>query len=276
MFNRTIKSNSIIVVLLISVVVILIGCLSGCSFFDKKSEDKSTDTSNESVNNSESGKKEDSKSEDLVVTITEQKNTTDTTSDNSARTSCTVRYPIFEVKTKGYDMLENRLEALTFEYKADCEKFFEESKTLMQEAEISGDREEDVLFYESRATLCTNEVYSFYTIRGEHYNVNGTQERHGYALDAKTGSDIPITYFISDRARLAEMLKQNFDVQYGKYNIDKANQFFDKLKTDNRYIYNYYVTENEIVVFIDGGRELGTSRNISNIELRIPRDNIDK
>ena len=91
----------------------------------------------------------------------------------------------------------------------------------------------------------------------------------------KTGEKVDISHFFPDRQNLAETIREQYkNSQYGNYYNSYVDNYFNRIKSDTTYNFNYYITENNIVVIVDGMSEMAASRNMSNVEIVLPKPSV--
>lgn len=185
------------------------------------------------------------------------------------------RTPIFTIENVnvGYNKLQDALSKLSEQFSS----YDRANMLLQEEAYNNKSKQLDPMSYYRIVypQLCNTEYYSFYIMDSEYVEGEKNAVETGYVFDVKTGEKVDISHFFPDRQNLAETMREQYkNSQYGNYYNSYVDNYFNRIKSDTTYNFNYYITENNIVVIVDGMSEMAASRNMSNVEIVLPKPSV--
>ena len=180
--------------------------------------------------------------------------------------------PIFAIENVnlGYSKLQSALSKLTEQFTTSDKS----DMSLQEESYNNKSKQIDPMSHYRIVypQLCNTEYYSFYIMDSAYVEGEKNAIETGYVFDVKTGEKVDISHFFPDRQSLAEAMREQYkNSKYGNYYNSDVDNYFNRVKNDTTYSFNYYITENDIVVIVDGLNEMNASRAMSNVEIILPK-----
>ena len=253
-------------IILSSILILSMLTVTGCSLFNNKN-DKSSDA--------------------VDVEVKDVKVQSDIIDESSKKPIFEGYYPTFEVKTSGYDALQNKLNTLSDKYKQDIER----SKA---NEESSYNNDKNFYFTSSNRTTNSNIIadikYSYKDGFSMHIaresdmvgpNTGGSmhpKHTETYNYNPSTGEDITIDKVVKDKKKVADLIVGELRLQYPEIDNKVVNAksleelIESEINNNPKFAYDsekfYYYIDEDDVTNADNGRTYKVELDIADVDGR--------